>query len=65
VRDAYASRAFSRGKIACLMTCDERLVRVRVRGEITASLLLYRVNDLSFLRIESTQLKWCIKYRHY
>jgi hypothetical protein len=37
------------------VTCDLR--RVRVRGEITASLLLYRVNVLPFLRIESTQLK--------
>jgi hypothetical protein len=33
--------------------------------EITASLLLYRVNVLPFLGIESTQLKWCIKYRRY
>jgi hypothetical protein len=44
---------------------DERRVRVRVREEITAPLLLYRVNVLPFLRIESTQLKWCIKYRRY
>jgi hypothetical protein len=36
-----------------------------VREEITASLLLYRVNILPFPRIESTQLKWCIKYRRY
>jgi hypothetical protein len=35
------------------VTCDER----RVRREITASLLLYRVNVLPFMRIESTQLK--------
>jgi hypothetical protein len=33
-----------------LVTCDER----RVRGEITTLLLLYRVNVLPFLRIEST-----------
>jgi hypothetical protein len=36
-------------------SCDLR--RVRVLEEITASLLLYRVNVLPFLRIESTQLK--------
>jgi hypothetical protein len=35
------------------VTCDLR--RVCVREEITASLLLYRVNVLLFLRIESTQ----------
>jgi hypothetical protein len=35
------------------VTCDLR--RVRVREEITVSLLLYRVNVLPFLRIESTQ----------
>jgi hypothetical protein len=45
------------------VTCDER--RVRVHEEITTSLLLYRVNVLPFLRIESTQLKWCIKYIRY
>jgi hypothetical protein len=43
------------------MTYDEW----RVREEITASLLLYRVNVLPFLRIETTQLKWYIKYRRY
>jgi hypothetical protein len=63
VRNAYTSRAFSRGKIVWLVTCDER--RVRVREEITASLLLYRVNVLPFLKIESTQLKRCIKYIRY
>jgi hypothetical protein len=47
------SHAFSREKNR--VTCDER--RVRVREEITASLLLYRVNVLLFLRIKSTQLK--------
>jgi hypothetical protein len=45
------------------VTCDLR--HVRVHEEITASLLLYRVNVLPFLRIESTQLKRCIKYRRY
>jgi hypothetical protein len=45
------------------VTCDLR--RVRVREKSTASILLYRVNVLLFLRIESTQLKRCIKYRRY
>jgi hypothetical protein len=45
------------------MTYDEW--RVRVREEILISLLLYRVNVLPFLRIESTQLKRCIKYIRY
>jgi hypothetical protein len=49
---------FHMGKLRdlSLVTCDERCVRVR--REITASFLLYRVNVLPFLRIESTQLKW-------
>jgi hypothetical protein len=45
------------------VTCDER--RVRMRGEITASLLFYRVNVLPFLKIESIQLKRYIKYKRY
>jgi hypothetical protein len=45
------------------VTCDLR--HVSVRREITVSLLLYRVNVLPFLRIESTQLKWYIKYIRY
>jgi hypothetical protein len=63
VRDAYASRAFSRGKNR--VTCDLRRAACAWREEITAPLLLYRVNVLPFLRIESTQLKRCIKYRCY
>jgi hypothetical protein len=47
------------------VTCELRRGRVRVHEEITTSLLLYRVNVLPFLRIESTQLKRCIKYRRY
>jgi hypothetical protein len=48
----------ARQAVSCA-TCDEQ----RVRGEIIASLLLYRVNVLPFLSIESTQLKQCIEYR--
>jgi hypothetical protein len=64
-RVAHVSRAVPCATRTChvyfrvenYVTCNEWRVCVRVRGEITASLLLYRVNVLPFLRIESTQLK--------
>jgi hypothetical protein len=61
----HARRAVSCVTRTCHTYFCMKKSRVRVHEEITASLLLYRVNILPFLRIESTQLKQCIKYRRY